>query len=73
MLLEQVEVEVRIGCEGVDDVGVEVDSQQSATVIGTEGDLAAGVGGDGAEAEVGVGVGHGFAQDGIPEEHAWLG
>ena len=73
VLLEQVEVEMGIGCEGVDNIGVEVDSQQSAAVIGTEGDLAAGVGGDGAEAEVGVGVGHGFAQDGVPEEHAWLG
>ena len=73
MAAEKVEVKVCFGGEGLLDIGVEVDGQQSAGVVGTEWDLAAGVGGYGLESEVGVAVGERLACDGVPEEYAGFG
>ena len=73
VFLEEVEVEVSFGCERVDHIGVEVDGQQAAAVVGAEWNFAAGVRADGAEAKVGIAVGHGLAQDGVPEQYAGLG
>ncbi len=58
MLAEKVEIELGLRREGVLYVAVQVYGHQSAAVVGTEGNLAAGVGGDGLETEVGVAVGH---------------
>ena len=73
MVAEEFEVEARVLRKRLINIGIEVDSEQTATVVRAEGNLAARVGADGAEAEVGVAVGHALSQDGIPEEHSWLG
>ncbi len=73
MVLEEVEVERGLLCEGLVDVGIEVDGLQTAAVVGAEGYLAAGVGRDSAVAIVGIAVGHALADDGVPEEHTGLG
>ena len=70
---ELVEVEESLGREGVFHVGVEVDGQEAAAVVGAEGNFTAGVGRYRGEAQVGVAVGNAFAADGVPEEHAGLG
>ncbi len=73
MAAELVEVELRLRGERIVHIAVEVHCQQTATVVGAERYLAAGVGGYGAEAFVGITVGHRFAQDGVPEQHARFG
>ena len=73
MVAEQVEVELRIGPEGVVHVAEQIERQQAARIVGTERNLAAGIGRNRAEALVGIAVGHALAQDRIPEQHARLG
>ena len=73
MFAEQVVVEVRLFGERLLNVTEKVYRQQSARVVRTERNLAAGVGRDGAEAQVGIAVGDALAQDSVPEEHSWLG
>ena len=70
---EEVEVETGFGGKGIDHIAVKVDTQQSTAVVGTERYLATGIGTHCAEAEVGIAVGDALAEDGIPEEHTWLG
>ena len=73
VLLEQLVVEVCFLGEGVPDIRVEVDAQQSAGVVGTQGYLAAGVRRYGTETEVCITVGDALPEDGVPEEHTGLG
>ena len=73
MAAELVEVELRLRGEGVVHIAVQVYRQQAAAVVGTERNLAAGVGGYRAEAFVGIAVGYRLTDDGIPEEHAGFG
>ena len=73
VFLKQLMVEVGVLGEGITDIAVEIDTQQSARVVGTERYLAAGVGRHGAEAQVGIAVGDALAQDGVPEQHTGLG
>ena len=73
MFAEQIEVESSLIGEWIFDVGVEVDGQKSATVVGTEWDLAARIGRDGLEPEIGIAVGEGFACYGVPEQHSRFG
>jgi len=73
MLAEQVEVELSLRGEGVADVAEEVYGHQTAAVVGTQGNLAAGVGGDGLESKVGVAVRNGLTEDRVPEQDAGLG
>ena len=72
MLAEEVEVERSLGREGVAHIRIEVDRQQSATIVGAERYLAAWVRADGAVAEVGIAVGHALAQYRVPEQHTGL-
>ena len=72
MLTEKVEVELGIACKGVLHIFVEVYRQEAAAVVGAEGNLAAGIGGDGAEAQVGVAVGDALTQNRVPEQHTRL-
>ena len=73
VVAEFIEIERGFGSEGVVDIAVEVDGDETAAVVGAEGDFAAGVGGDGAVAEVGIAVGDAFAEDGVPEEYTGFG
>ena len=73
MLAELVEVKVSILREGLFDIGIEIDGNESAAVVRTKGNLAARIGRDGAETQVGIAVGHSLTGDGVPEEHARLG
>ena len=71
--LELVEVEVGILLEGVLYVAQQVDGQETARVVGTQGNLTAGVGRNGAEALVGIAVGDTLLENRIPEQHTRLG
>ena len=73
VLLEQVVVEIGILGERIHHITVEVDAQQATGVVGTERNLTAGVGRNGAETQVGIAVGQTLAQDGVPEQHTRLG
>ena len=73
MLLEQLIVEIGVLLEGILHIGIEVDAQQSAGVVGTEGNLTARIGADRTESQVGIAVGNTLAKDGVPEQHAGLG
>ena len=72
MLFEEVEVELGLRREGVFHIAEKVDGLQSATVVGAQRYLAAGIGADSAIAAVGIAVGHRFADDGVPEQNAGL-
>ena len=72
VLREQLVVEACLRREGVVDVAVEVDGDEAAAVVGTQRNLAAGVGAQGLEAQVGIAVGDGLADDGVPKHHARL-
>ena len=69
VLPEQVEVEAGFGGERILHVAVQVDTEQTARVVGTKGNLPAGIGRHRAEAQVGIAVGNTLAQDGVPEQH----
>ena len=73
MLREEVEIKLGLRRERILHISIEVDGQQTAGIVGTQGYLAAWIGGNGAESEIGVAVGHRFAGDGVPEKHARLG
>ena len=73
MFLEQLIVEVGILREGVLHIAVQVDAQQSAGVVRTQGNLTTRIRGNGAEAQIGIAVGNALPQDGIPEQHTRLG
>ena len=73
VLLEEVEVELSLCCEGVLHVAEQVQCQQTAAVVGTQGNLTAGVSRYGVETEVGVAVGHTLTNDSIPEQNTGLG
>ena len=73
MRLEPVEIELRLLGEGVVHIAQQVHRQQAARIVGTERNLAAGVGRNRHEALVGIAVGHALADDRIPEQHARLG
>ena len=73
MLVEEVEIEIGLRRERINYIRIEVDGQQTAAVVGTEGYLTARIGRDGFETEVGIAIGHRFANDGIPEEDSGLG
>ena len=70
--LEQVEIELSLSREGVLNVAIKVDSQQSAAIVGAQRNLAAGVGRNRYEALVSVAVGHTLADHRIPEQNARL-
>ena len=72
MALEEVEVKLSLGGKWILYVAKQVESQQTAAVVGTQWNLATGVCRHCAEALVGVAVGHTLADDGIPEENARL-
>ena len=73
MRFEALEVEAGLLREGFVHIAEEVDGQQTARVVGAEGNLAAGVGRDRHEALVGIAVGDALADNRIPEEHAGFG
>lgn len=70
---EEFKVECSLGRKGVLYVGIEVDGQQAAAVVGTEGNFAAGIGRHGFEAQVSVAVGYAFALNSVPKEYAGFG
>ena len=72
MSAEGVEVKVRLGSEGVEDVGVEVECEQAATVVGTEWYLAAGVGAGRPESQVRIAVGDALPDDRVPKQYTGL-
>ena len=72
MRLEEVEVELRLLGEGLVDVAQQVESQQTAAIVGAQRNLATGVCRYCAEALVGIAVGHALANDCIPEQHTGL-
>ena len=73
MVTEKLEVEGGFAREWVLYVGIEVDSEQSAAIVGAERDLTTGVGGDCTEAQIGIAIGYRFADDRIPEEYTGFG
>ena len=72
MLPELVEVEIGILGEGVYHIAIEVQTDQSAAIVGAERNLTTGVRADGAEAQIGIAIGYALSDDGIPEEDTWL-
>ena len=72
MLAEQFVVEVSILRKRVHHIRVEVDAQQTTRVVGTERNLAAGIGAHRTEAQVGIAVGNTLTQNGVPEQHTGL-
>ena len=73
MFLEQLIVEVGILREGVLHIAVQVDAQQSAGVVRTQGNLTTRIRGNGAEAQIGIAIGNALPQDSVPEQHTRLG
>ena len=73
VLLEQLEVELRLLRERIFHVRVEIHREQTARVVRTERNLAARIRRYGLETEVGIAVGDALAYDGVPEQHARLG
>ena len=73
MFFEQLEVEISVGFEWIDHVRIEIDSQQTAGIVRTEGNLTARIGRYSAVAQVCITVGNGLADDGVPEQYAGLG
>ena len=73
MFLEQLIVEVSILREGVLHIAVQVDAQQSAGVVRTQGNLTTRIRGNGAEAQIGIAIGNALPQDSVPEQHTRLG
>ncbi len=73
MLFEQFEVEVSTLGERLFHIRVQVQRQQTATVVGAKRDFAARVGGNGAEPFVAIAVRQGFSDDGVPKQHARFG
>ena len=72
MFFEQLKVKLGLRSEGVLHITVQVDCQQSAAVIRTQRNLAAGVRAHCTVAEVGIAVRHRFAQNRVPEKHSGL-
>ena len=70
MLTEEVEVEGSFVGEWVVDIRIEVDSNESAAVVGAQRYLTAWVGADGAISEVGIAVGYTLTKYSIPEQHS---
>ena len=54
-------------------ITIEIDAQESAAVIGTERNLATGIGADGTETQIGIAIGDALPEDGVPKQHAGLG
>ena len=73
MFLEQLIVEISILREGVLHIAVQVDAQQSAGVVRTQGNLTTRIRGNGAEAQIGIAIGNALPQDSVPEQHTRLG
>ena len=73
MFCKKVKIKISLGSERILHIAVEVDGNQAAAVIGAQGYLTAGVGGDGLEAQVSIAVGHRLTRDSIPEQDARLG
>jgi hypothetical protein len=67
MLLEERKIECGLGGEWIVNVGVEVDGNQTAGIIGTKGNLPAWIGADSPVTFIGITVGYGFPKNGIPE------
>ena len=72
MAAEELKVELCLRRERIFHVRIQVDGQQTATVVGTEGNFAAGVCRNRLKAEVGVAVGQAFADNRVPEQHTRL-
>ena len=72
VFFEEFEVERSLRREGVFYITVKVDSQETATIVGTEGNFATRIGTNGTEPKVGIAVGDTFTQNCVPEEHTRL-
>ena len=66
-------IEARCGREGVLHIAIEIEAEQSTTVVGAEWNLATGIGRNRAEPQIGIAIGDALTQDGVPKEHAGLG
>ena len=73
VVAEQLVVEVGILRKRVLDIRVEVDAEQAARVVGTQGYLATGICRHGAEAQVGIAVGDALSEYSVPEQHTGFG
>jgi len=67
MLFEEVEVKPGLRSERLLHIGVQIDGDQAATVVRTQGNFTAGIGGNRTVSQIRITIGDGFPDDGIPE------
>ena len=69
MLSELLEVEGSLRGKRIVDIRIQIERQQSATVVRTQRNFTARIGRNRLVAHIGITVGHRLANDGIPEKH----
>ena len=73
VLLELGEVELGLLGKRIVDIGQQIERQQTARIVGTQGNFAARIGRNRDETLVGIAIGDALADDRIPEQHARFG